>query len=91
AYSLVTGVRVEQKRQSAYADVFLPPSTRGITDSVGVAIDHQEISNLEVDRSSVGVIREFNKGINDFRLGLNFQLEERRALGINFGQTQALV
>lgn len=91
AYSLVTGVRVEQKRQSAYADVFLPPSTRGITDSVGVAIDHQEISNLEVDRSSVGVIREFNKGINDYRLGLNFQLEERRALGINFGQTQALV
>lgn len=91
AYSLVTGVRVEQKRQSAYADVFLPPSIRGITDSVGVAIDHQEISNLEVDRSSVGVIREFNKGINDFRLGLNFQLEERRALGINFGQTQALV
>lgn len=91
AYSLVTGVRVEQKRQSAYADVFLPRSTRGITDSVGVAIDHQEISNLEVDRSSVGVIREFNKGINDYRLGLNFQLEERRALGINFGQTQALV
>ncbi len=91
AYSLVTGVRLEQKRQSAYADVFLPPSTRGITDSVGVAVDHQEISNLEVDRSSVGVIREFNKGINDYRLGLNFQLEERRALGINFGQTQALV
>ena len=91
AYSLVTGVRIEQKRQSAYADVFLPPSTRGITDSVGVAIDHQEISNLEVDRSSVGAIREFNKGINDYRLGLNFQLEERSALGINFGQTQALV
>ena len=91
AYSLVTGVRLEQKRQSAYADVFLPPSTRGITDSVGVAVDHQEISNLEVDRWSVGVIREFNKGINDYRLGLNFQLEERRALGINFGQTQALV
>lgn len=91
AYSLVTGIRLEQKRQSAYADVFLPPSTRGITDSVGVAVDHQEISNLEVDRSSVGVIREFNKGINDYRLGLNFQLEERRALGIDFGQTQALV
>lgn len=91
AYSLVTGVRLEQKRQSAYADVFLPPSKRGVTDSVGVAFDHQEISNLEVDRSSIGAIREFNKGINDYRLGLNFQLEERRALGVNFGQTQALV
>ncbi|WP_341238163.1 autotransporter assembly complex family protein [uncultured Limnobacter sp.] len=91
AYSLVTGVRLEQKRQSAYADLFLPPSKRGITDSVGVAFDHQEISNLEVDRSSVGAIREFNKGNNEYRLGLNFQLEERRALGVNFGQTQALV
>lgn len=91
AYSMVTGARIEQKRQSAYADVFLPPSKRGITDSVGVAVDHQEISNLEVDRSSVGVIREFSKGANTYRLGLNFQLEERQALGINFGATQAMV
>lgn len=91
AYSLTTGVRLEQKRQSAYADVFLPPSKQGVTDSVGVAVDHQEVSNLEVDRSSVGVIREFSKGINEFRLGLNFQLEARRTLGVNFGETQALV
>jgi translocation and assembly module TamA len=91
AYSLLTGVRIEQKRQSAYADVFLPPSTRGVTDSVGVAVDHQKISNLEVNRSSVGAIREFTKGMNEYRFGLNFQLEERSALGINFGHTQALV
>ena len=91
AYSLVTGVRVEQKRQSVFADVFLPPTLRGISDSVGVAFDHQEISNLEVDRSSIGAIRAYQKGINEFRLGLNFQLEERRALGVSFGNTQALV
>jgi len=91
AYSLVTGVRVEQKRQSAFADVFLPPSRRGMSDSVGVAFDHQQISNLEVDRSSIGAIREYTQGINEYRLGLNFQLEERSALGVNFGATQALV
>lgn len=91
AYSLVTGVRVEQKRQSAFADVFLPPSTRGMTDSVGVAFDHQEISNLEVDRSSIGAVREYTQGINEYRVGVNFQLEQRRALGIDFGDTQALV
>lgn len=91
AYSLVTGTRIEQKRQSAYADVFLPPSERGITDSFGVAFDHQEISNLEVDRSSIGAIREYTKGLNEYRLGLNFQLEERTALGVSFGNTQALV
>lgn len=91
AYSLVTGLRVEQKRQSVFADVFLPPSKRGVTDSVGVAFDHQEVSDLKVDRSSIGAIREYNKGINEYRLGLNFQLEERSAFGINFGATQALV
>ena len=91
AYSLVTGVRVEQKRQSIFADVFLPPSTLGVTDSLGVALDHQELSNLEVDRSSLGAVRTFSKGISEYSLGLNFQLEERRALGIDFGATQALV
>lgn len=91
AYSLVTGVRLEQKRQSAYADVFLPPSRQGITDSVGVAFDYQQVSNLEVDRSAVGAIRSYSIGPTDYQLGLNFQLEERRAFGINFGQTQALV
>lgn len=91
AYSLVTGTRIEQKRQSVFADVFLPPSREGLSDSVGVAFDHQEISNLEVDRSSIGAIREHTEGMNEFRYGLNFQLEERSSLGVNFGQTQALV
>lgn len=91
AYSLVTGARLEQKRQSAYADVFLPPSRQGTTDSVGVAFDYQQVSNLEVDRSAVGAIRSYSVGPTDYQLGLNFQLEERRAFGINFGQTQALV
>lgn len=91
AYSLVTGVRLEQKRQSAYADVFLPPSKRGVTDSVGIAADHQEISNLEVDRASVGAVRAYNVGINEYRLGVNYQVEERKTQGVNFGETQALV
>jgi translocation and assembly module TamA len=91
AYSLVTGARVEQKRQSAFVDVFLPPSVLGVTDSVGLAIDHQEISNLEVGRSSLGATREYSKGIDEYRFGVNFQLEERAVGGANFGITQALV
>lgn len=91
AYSLLTGARVEQKRQSAYADFFLPPSRHGMTDSVGIALDHQKISTLEVDRSSIGVLREYRLGIGEYRLGLNFQQEERKAQAVNFGATQALV
>lgn len=91
AYSLATGLRLEQKRQSAFADVFFPPSRKGVVDSVGISVDHQTVSNLEVDRTSVGAVRQYTLGPSEFRLGLNFQLEDRRAQGVNFGGTQALV
>lgn len=91
AYTLSTGARLEQKRQSAYADLFFPPSRRGVVDSVGIAADHQMLSNLDINRNAVGAIREYKFGINEVRLGLNYQQEERKSLGVNFGATQALV
>ncbi|MCQ8897495.1 BamA/TamA family outer membrane protein [Limnobacter humi] len=91
AYTLSTGARLEQKRQSAYADLFFPPSRRGVVDSLGIASDHQTLSNLEINRNSVGGIREYRFGSNEVRLGLNYQQEERQSLGVNFGATQALV
>lgn len=91
AYSLSTAARLEQKRQSAYADVFLPPSRKGMVDSVGVAVDHQAVSGLEVNRTSFGAVRQYTLGPTDVRLGLNFQVEDRQAQGVDFGGTQALV
>lgn len=92
AYSLVTGVRVEQRRQSAYADVFMPPSRRGVTDSVGVSVDRQDINDLELLRTSVGAIRAYALNPKtDVRLGVNYQQERREAFGIDFGNTRALV
>jgi translocation and assembly module TamA len=91
AYALSTGARLEQKRQSAYADLFLPPSRKGMVDSVGVAMDHQAVSNLVVERTSFGAVRQYTQGANDVRLGLNFQVEDRHADGASFGSTQALV
>lgn len=90
-YALNSGIRLEQKRQSIFADVFLPPTERGVQDAVGFAFDQQEVSNLEVERTSVGVRREYAFGPADFIFGLNFQLEERFNLGVSLGQTQALV
>lgn len=91
AYSLVTGVRIEQKRQSAFADLFLPPDRKGVVDSLGVSVDHQDLSGLDVKRSSVGGRREYTVGNTEFQLGLNFQLEERNTASFNLGNTQALV
>lgn len=91
AYALSTGARLEQKRQSAYADLFLPPSRKGMVDSVGVAVDHQAVSNLVVERTSFGAVRQYTLASSDVRLGLNFQVEDRHADGASFGSTQALV
>ncbi len=91
AYSLVTGVRVEQKRQSAFADLFLPPDRKGVLDSLGVSIDHQDITGLELRRSAVGASREYQLGPTDFKLGVNYQLEDRLAEGVSLGSTKALV
>ena len=91
AYALSTAARLEQKRQSAYADVYLPPSRKGVVDSLGIAVDHQAVSNLEVDRTSLGAVRQYTQGLTDVRLGLNFQLENRSTQGVDFGGTQALV
>lgn len=90
-YALNSGIRLEQKRQSVFADVFLPPTQRGVQDAVGFAYDQQEVSNLEVERTSLGVRREYAFGPADFTFGLNLQLEERFNQSVSLGQTQALV
>lgn len=91
AYSLVTGVRLEQKRQSAFADLFLPPDKKGVLDSLGVSIDHQNVTGLELQRSAMGASREYQLGPTEFKLGVNYQLEDRLAEGLSLGSTKALV
>lgn len=91
AYSLVSGVRLEQKRQSAFADLFLPPRNQGVVDSLGVSVDHQDINNLQVQRSAVGVVRQLTLADAEVKLGVNFQVEDRLAQGVSLGGLKALV
>lgn len=91
AYALVSGIRLEQKRQSAFSDVFLPPTQRGVHDSIGLSLDQQRLLQLDVEKVSVGAIRQYDKPIADFSLGINYQLERREVLGQLLGETQALV
>ncbi|MDX1668063.1 MAG: BamA/TamA family outer membrane protein, partial [Limnobacter sp.] len=90
-YNLKSGIRLEQKRQSVFSDIFLPPTQKGVQDAVGFAYDQQQISDLETERTSIGVRREYITSPADFTLGVNFQLEERLVNGLSLGQTQALV
>jgi translocation and assembly module TamA len=74
-WNLVSGVRVEQRRQLGYADVFLPPSVAGYLDSVGGLAEHTNISGLQTQRQSIGVVRTIPRGSMENRLALNYQHE----------------
>lgn len=75
AYSLVSGVRVEQRRQLAYADVFLPPTLSGYLDSVGALVEHTHIAGLQTRRQSFGVVRTIPRGNIENRFAINYQRE----------------
>ena len=101
AYRLVSGLRIEQRRQLGYADVFLPPSLAGHLDSIGALAEHTHIAGLQTQRQSVGVVRTIPRGAIENRLALNYQHEilspegsvqtRRAALTANWSWTRRTV
>lgn len=90
AWELHTGARIEQLRQTAYADVFFPPDKRRRRDGVGVAFQKSDIENLELESFSVGATRVQQRGSVEQRLGLNWQTEEQTPKGSPTTTNQAL-
>lgn len=74
-YNLVSGLRIEQRRQLGYMDVFLPPTRQGYLDSVGGLAEHTNIAGLQTRRQSVGVVRTIPRGKIENRFALNYQHE----------------
>lgn len=76
AWQLDTGVRLEQLRQSIYADVRLPP--RGEQrDSFGTLADWEDIQGLKRRRVALGAIRTQVRGAVETRYAVNWQQEVR--------------
>lgn len=88
-FDLQSAVRVEQVRQIAYADVFLPPSMTGsrhgdgipTKDSIGVLGEHTSIENLETRRFAVAGYRQWTLDTVETRCGLSFQVERTSPQG----------
>lgn len=70
AWELSSHLRWEQRRQSVFADVFLPPDHRQRRDSVGVAYSQTDISGLRVERTAFGVSRKIPRDRREAVLGL---------------------
>lgn len=79
-WELSTGLRLEQRRQSAYADVFLPPSGNH-RDSVGALVDRSDLEGLLVHSQAVGVARNTVRGNIETQLALRLQHEQLRPEG----------
>lgn len=100
-WELSSGLRLEQRRQAAYADVFLPPEEARRRDSVGALIDRSDLEGLRVSSRALGVARHIARGDIETQLALRFQNEEVRPDGaesrehdtftVNWGWTRRAV
>lgn len=90
AWELHTGVRIEQLRQTAYADVFFPPDERRRRDGVGMAFESSDIQDLALEGYSVGATRVQKRGSVEQRLALNWLEEKQTPKGSPSTTNQAL-
>jgi translocation and assembly module TamA len=88
---LQSSLRVSQRRQIGYADVYLPPGFWSIPrfgnlpfkDSVGVLVERSDIENLRINRIAFAGYRHFMLEKVETRVGLSYQVERSGASGEN--------
>ncbi len=90
-WALDSGLRIEQKRQTAYADVFLPPDARNRRNSLGAMAEASDIQGLRTERYAFGAQTVQQRGIVEQRLSLNWEQERRETDGTLPDTSRALV
>lgn len=90
AWELSTGLRVEQRRQAAYADIFLPPARKGYRDSFGLVVEASDIEGLKTTRQAFGAVRARQRGDIETAISLRYQHESLRPAGGDASARNAL-
>lgn len=81
-WELSSGLRWEQRRQSAYADLFFPPAYEGHRDSVGMLFDRSDIEGLDTSVQAIGLTRTKPRGDIETTITLRYQHETLRPAGL---------
>jgi translocation and assembly module TamA len=94
-WDLRSAVRLEQKQQLSYADIYLPPTDQHRLDSFGVLFDRSNIEGLLQTRAAFAVKRTTTNGSIEQTLGAKYS-EEKAVQSIAPGvrdenKSQALV
>lgn len=91
AWELSSGLRLEQKKQTAYADVFMPPDGRDRRHGFGAMSEISDIQGLRTDRYALGAQTLQQRGSIEQRLSLNWQNERLEPDGVEPVVSRALV
>jgi translocation and assembly module TamA len=91
AWSLESGLRLEQKKQTLFTDVFLPPDAGNRRHSFGAMSERTDIEDLKTDRFAFGVQSVQQRGSIEQRLSLSWQQERREPTGALAVTSRALV
>ncbi len=91
AWTLDSGMRIEQKKQTIFSDVFLPPDEKNRRHSLGAMAEGTDIQGLKTDRYAVGVQSARQRGSIEQRLALQWQREYIRPSGGEKTSSVALV
>ena len=91
AWDFNSGLRLEQKRQTLFADLTLLPDERGYRLGFNSRIEHSNIQDLKISRQLLGVTRSRTAGRIETRLGLEWQREHSRAGDAEKESDQALL
>ncbi|HSG23284.1 MAG TPA: autotransporter assembly complex family protein [Azonexus sp.] len=91
AWTLDSGLRLEQKKQTVYSDVFLPPDARNRRHSVGMMLEATDIQGLKTERYAFGAQTVQQRGSIEQRLSINWQEETRTPDGAEETTSRALV
>ncbi len=75
-WDLRSALRLEQKRQLSYADIYLPPNDNNRLDSFGVLFDRSNLEGILHTSSALGVKRSITHGMVEQRFGLNYLQEK---------------
>jgi translocation and assembly module TamA len=91
AWRLDGGLRLEQLKQSLYADVFLPPTHAGYQYAFGALVENSDIQDLKLETRSLGVSR--SQALNprlDLTLALGYLSEKEKPEDMESRRNRAL-
>jgi translocation and assembly module TamA len=75
-WELASGLRLEQRRQSAYADLFLPPEQARHRDSAGVSFERSNLEGLRIYTGAAGLARNIRRDDIETQIAMRVQREE---------------